>query len=203
MRSGFDEEPQSLSSKTKPASLVCVRPGLRPFSKLCWKVESFAKKQKNELGSSHGAVKMIEYLVINVCLGSDSLCQGWLKQNCKKKKKKYRSFNNNNNRAKHSSCLRPRFQFSFGTKINTHAATAGSTTRYVITSEIVRSRLSGQWGFRGEGSHGRRKERRLIQGAGAQLRLVMLGEMGKAGRSEHSAGTGTYRVWRMAGAHRW
>ena len=42
-----------------------------------------------------------------------------------------------------------------------------------------------------------------MQGAGAQLRLVMLGEMGKAGRSEHSAGTGTYRVWRMAGAHRW
>lgn len=31
---------------------------------------------------------MIEYLVINVCLGSDSLCQGWLKQNCKKKKEK-------------------------------------------------------------------------------------------------------------------
>ena len=145
---------------------------------------------------------MIEYLVINVCLGSDSLCQRWLKQNCKKKEK-VQVLKNNNNREKHSSRLRPRFQLSFGTKINTHAATAGSTTRYIITSEIVRSRLSGQWEFRGESSHGQRKERRLMQWAGAQLRLVMLGEMGRVGRSEHSAGTGAYRVWRMAGAHGW
>ena len=106
---------------------------------------------------------MIEYLVINVCLGSDSLCQRWLKQNCKKKEK-VQVLKNNNNRKKHSSRLRPRFQLSFGTKINTHAATAGSTTRYIITSEIARSRLSGQWEFRGESSHGQRKERRREPG---------------------------------------
>lgn len=104
---------------------------------------------------------MIEYLLINVCLGSDSLCQRWLKQDCEKKK--VQVLKNNNNRTKHSSCLRPRFQFSFGTKINTHTATAGSSTRCIIMSEIARSRLSGQWEFGGESSHGQRKERRLLQ----------------------------------------
>lgn len=150
--------------------------------------------------SSHGTIKMIEYLLRNVCLSSDSLCQRWLKQDCKKKKVQVLE---NNDRTKHSSCLRPRFQFSFGTKINTRAATAGSTSRCIITSEIARSRLSGQWEFGGESSRGQRKERRLLQQAGAQLRLVMLGEMGRAGRSEHSAGRGAYHVRRMAGAHGW
>lgn len=44
-------------------------------------------------------------------------------------------------------------QSSFGAKINTHAATAGNTTWYVIKSTIVRYRLEGPWEFRGERAH--------------------------------------------------
>lgn len=82
--------------------------------------------------------------------------------------------------------MRPRFQFSFGTKINTHATTAGSTISYLITSEIAREVQAARAVAvqRRKSSRGWRKAGRL-RGAGAQLRLVVRGETGRVGSSEH------------------